>query len=276
MIESNLNCSLPIIISIPHSGTNYDKVFLKNILLSKDELQYSEDSYVDELLITPIKNDISYVKALFPRSYVDVNRHPFELDPLIISTDIPNFIKSTSAKVQNGIGVIPRVSVYGNEIYNNLLTRKNIVNRLLNNYFPYHKTLKNIIKNIKNKYTNILILDFHSMPSKSIINKDIDIVLGNNYNSSSSEYITDKVKEYFKLLNYSIEVNYPYSGGYITENYGKPESGINVLQIEINRSIYMDENTLLRNKDKMKLLSNNLDSLVRYLNIQLITNNNFN
>jgi N-formylglutamate amidohydrolase len=147
---------------------------------------------------------------------------------------------------------------------------------LLNNYFPYHKILKKLIKNIKNKYSNILILDFHSMPSKSIINKDkdIDIVLGNNYNLSSSEYITDKVKEYFKLLNYSIEINYPYSGVYITENYGKPESGINVLQIEINRSIYMDENTLLRNKNKMKLLSNNLDSLIKFLNIQLITGNN--
>ena len=73
-----------------------------------------------------------------------------------------------------------------------------------------------------------------------------------------------------------MQVNYPYSGGYITKNYGKPESGINVLQIEINRSIYMDENTLLRNKDKMKLLSSNLDSLVRFLNIQLIADNNFN
>jgi N-formylglutamate deformylase len=276
VIQSNLNCSLPIIISIPHSGTNYNKNFLKNILLSKNELQYSEDSYVDELLIIPIKNDISYVKALFPRSYVDVNRHPLELDPLIISTDIPNFTKSRSTKVQNGIGVIHRVSAYGNEIYDNPLIRKDIVNRLLNNYFPYHKTLKNLIKNIKNKYNNILILDFHSMPSKSIISKDIDIALGNNYNLSSSEYITGKAKEYLKLLNYSIEENHPYSGGYITKNYGKPESGINVLQIEINRSIYMDENTLLRNKNKMKLLSNNLDSLVRFLNIQLITDNTIN
>jgi len=274
VIQSNLNCSLPIIISIPHSGTNYNKNFLKNILLSKNELQYSEDSYVDELLIIPIKNDISYVKALFPRSYVDVNRHPLELDPLIISTDIPNFTKSRSTKVQNGIGVIHRVSAYGNEIYDNPLIRKDIVNRLLNNYFPYHKTLKNLIKNIKNKYNNILILDFHSMPSKSIISKDIDIALGNNYNLSSSEYITGKAKEYLKLLNYSIEENHPYSGGYITKNYGKPESGINVLQIEINRSIYMDENTLLRNKNKMKLLSNNLDSLIKFLNIQLITGNN--
>ena len=65
VIQSNLNCSLPIIISIPHSGTNYNKNFLKNILLSKNELQYSEDSYVDELLIILIKNDISYVKAFF-------------------------------------------------------------------------------------------------------------------------------------------------------------------------------------------------------------------
>ncbi|MGY8976300.1 MAG: N-formylglutamate amidohydrolase, partial [Alphaproteobacteria bacterium] len=88
MIDLNVNELLPIIISIPHSGSVYSENFLKNILLKKKELQYSEDNYVDKILGKTI-NNISYVKANFPRSFIDVNRSPLELDPLMISSDIP-------------------------------------------------------------------------------------------------------------------------------------------------------------------------------------------
>ena len=117
MIESNFNSLYPIIISIPHSGNEYSKNFLNSTQLNKNELKYSEDSYVDLLLRKAIKEKFSYVKANFPRSYVDVNRHPFEIDPLMISKKIPNFLYSRTNKTISGIGVIPRVSIYGNDIY---------------------------------------------------------------------------------------------------------------------------------------------------------------
>ena len=165
MIDLNVNKLLPIIISIPHSGSTYSQNFLKNILLKKKELQYSEDNYVDKILGKTL-NNISYVMANFPRAFIDVNRSPLELDPLMISSDIPVFDTSNFSKVQNGIGVIHRVSYYGNEIYDHLLTRKEVIIRLLSNYFPYHNALKSIIKTVKKRHNNILVLDFHSMPSK--------------------------------------------------------------------------------------------------------------
>ena len=149
MIEVYLNNSLPIIISMPHSGRIYSKNFLKNILLNKKELQYSEDNYVDKVLSKSLSNNISYVKANFPRSFIDVNRSPLEIDPLMLSSDIPVFDAFNSSKVKNGIGVIHRVSYFGNEIYGSLLTRKEVINRLLSNYFPYHNALKSIIKKVK-------------------------------------------------------------------------------------------------------------------------------
>ena len=82
MIEVYSNNSIPIIISIPHSGTLYSNIFLKNILLSKKELQFSEDNYVDKVLEKVLSQDVSYVKANFPRSFIDVNRSPLELDSL--------------------------------------------------------------------------------------------------------------------------------------------------------------------------------------------------
>ena len=264
MIESSLNNLNPVIISIPHSGTKYSKNFLNSTQLTKNELQLSEDSYVDILLSNILKNNFSFIKANFPRSFVDVNRHPFEIDPLMISSKIPSFNNSKTNKTISGIGVIPRVSIYGNEIYDHLLNRKEIISRLLQCYFPYHKKLKFLIKNLRNKYNNILVLDFHSMPSSSLINKT-DIVIGNNYNSSCMPAITGLIKNYFKSYNYSVEENKPYSGGYITKSLGNPLKGVNVIQIEISRSLYMNEKSLLKYKNNMNLLAKNIEFIVNKL-----------
>jgi N-formylglutamate amidohydrolase len=272
MIISNINNSLPIIISIPHSGTNYSRDFLKNILLSKKELEYSEDNYVDKILDTTLNNNFSFVKAKFPRSFIDVNRHPLEIDPLMLSSPIPKFSETNSIKLKNGIGLIHRVSYKGNKIYDRLLTRREVIKRLLSHYFPYHKSLNMLIKKTKKNYKDILVLDFHSMPSKSLDN-NIDIVLGNNHNLSSNKIFSSKIIKYFNSYEYSLSINNPYSGGYITKYYGNPIDGVNVLQIEINRSLYMNEKTLKILDNKMHLLSNNLYIIIKNLCKEIIKYN---
>ena len=264
MIEVNSNNSIPIIISIPHSGTLYSNIFLKNILLSKKELQFSEDNYVDKILEKALCGNISYVKANFPRSFIDVNRSPLELDSLMVSSNIPTIDKFNLTKVKSGIGVIHRVSYYGNEIYDHLLTRREIVTRLLNNYFPYHNALKLLIKNTKIINNRIVVLDFHSMPSK-FLDKNVDIVIGNNFNLSCNNTISSKIINYFCDYNYSLSINDPYSGGFITKFYGKPLERVNVLQIEINRSLYMNEDTLEIKSNKLNVLSKNLNSIIKKL-----------
>ena len=268
MIETNINILSPIIISIPHSGTIYNKNFLKNILLSKKELQYSEDNYVDKVLNLALSNNISYVKANFPRSFIDVNRSPLEIDPIMIASNIPVFKESSYSKVKSGIGLIHRVSYYGNEIYGHLLSRREVVSRLLNNYFPYHNALKSIIKKIKKYHKTVLILDFHSMPS-ILIDNNVDIVLGNNFNLSSDVILASKVISYFNNYNYSSCINHPFSGGFITQFYGKPMEGINVLQIEINRALYMNEDTLEIKHNKLNSLSNDLNFIIKKLSCEM-------
>jgi len=264
MIEVYSNNSIPIIISIPHSGTLYSNIFLKNILLSKKELQFSEDNYVDKVLEKVLSQDVSYVKANFPRSFIDVNRSPLELDSLMVSSNIPIIDEFNLTKVKSGIGVIHRVSYYGNEIYDHLLTRREIVKRLLNNYFPYHNALKLLIKNAKKINNRVLVLDFHSMPSRFLDNS-VDIVIGNNFNLSCNETISNKIINYFYDYNYSLSINDPYSGGFITKFYGKPMDRINILQIEINRSLYMNEDTLEIKSNKLNVLSKNLNSIIKKL-----------
>ena len=241
----------PIIISLPHSGDNYYSEFIKSSLLDKDELRRAEDSFVDEIWDFSINEGYCYIKSTIPRIYVDLNRHPLELDPYLCSSDIPKFEQSKSLKVLSGIGVIPKVSNYGNDIYAEPLSRAEIRKRLISYYFPYHRALKYMIKRLKNKFKDVLVIDCHSMPSSDVPKKStfVDINLGNNYGLSISENIFNLIRGNFEKLGFIVEENIPYSGGFITQFYGNPSDGIHVLQLEINRSIFMDEKLFKKNRN---------------------------
>ena len=243
--------NFPIIISLPHSGDNYYSEFIKSSLLDKDELCRAEDSFVDEIWDFSINEGYCYIKSTIPRIYVDLNRHPLELDPYLCSSDIPKFEQSKSLKVLSGIGVIPKVSNYGNDIYAEPLSRAEIRKRLISYYFPYHRALKYMIKRLKNKFKDVLVIDCHSMPSSDVPKKStfVDINLGNNYGLSISENIFNLIRGNFEKLGFIVEENVPYSGGFITQFYGNPSDGIHVLQLEINRSIFMDEKLFKKNRN---------------------------
>ena len=269
MIESSLKNIKPIIFSLPHSGYGYDKNFLRSTTLEMHELRKSEDIYVDEIYTKSIRLGFSYLKALFPRLYIDVNRHPLELDPSMFSFKIKNKYMDV-LKINSGIGLISKCSVHGNNIYFDLLSKKDLRNRLLKYYFPYHNILKHLIKNLKINYNNILICDCHSMPSSALINKDVDIVLGNNMDNSISKNLFIQIKTIFIKHGFKVEVNKPYSGGFITQYYGNPNNGINVIQIELNKSKYIDEYSLKRNIEKMQKISFKIENIIKEINEILI------
>ena len=58
----------------------------------------------------------------------------------------------------------------------------------------------------------------------------------------------DTAVKIFEEAGFAVARNAPFSGGYITQHYGRPSKNIHALQIEINRSVYMDEITVCRNE----------------------------
>jgi N-formylglutamate amidohydrolase len=87
------------------------------------------------------------------------------------------------------------------------------------------------------------------MPSNALRNfrKKPDIILGNNYGKSSSSELINYMQKKFENHGLIVELNNPYAGGFITRNYGNPSNGAETIQIEINRSLYMNEEKLLIN-----------------------------
>jgi N-formylglutamate amidohydrolase len=234
----------PIIFNSPHSGSVYPPDFLAASRIDLAGLRRSEDSFMDELIGGLSDRGFPTVRVNFPRSYVDVNREPYELDPRMFSGRLPSFANTRSMRVAGGLGTIPRVVGDGQEIYRERLSVDDALSRIEALYKPYHRALRRLINKAHQAFGTVIVVDCHSMPSIGISRDEPrrpDVVIGDRYGTSCAPLLPDVVEDTMAGLGYSIGRNKPYAGGFITEHYGNPASGLHTIQLELNRAIYMDE-----------------------------------
>ncbi|MBL4806361.1 MAG: N-formylglutamate amidohydrolase [Rhodobacteraceae bacterium] len=235
-----------------HSGTGFSADFLGDSVLTKAELRSSEDAFVDQLIDGVVDFGAPLLTANFPRSYIDANRSASELDPAIIQDVKPRMI---NARVTVGLGVIPRVVADGKNIQRGKISFSDAQARLVACYHPYHAMLKQQIDTQYQRFGMCILFDFHSMPheaiktSARIRGRRPQIVLGDCFGKSCDRWITDKVEALFTDAGFVVARNTPFAGGFITQHYGQPRKHIHALQIEIDRSLYMDEVQILRLPD---------------------------
>jgi N-formylglutamate amidohydrolase len=239
--------ALPFIVNTPHSGRVYPEAFVAMTRLDSLGLRRSEDSFVDLLFAGAPVLGAPLLKANFPRAYLDVNREPYELDPRMFDGRLPSFANTRSMRVAGGLGSIPRIVGDGQEIYRDRLTVADAMHRIDTIYRPYHRALRSLLQQTHRHFGEAILFDCHSMPSASLGTETMprpDIVLGDRYGTSCAAVLIDSVQTALEGLGYHVARNRPYAGGFITEHYGQPASSIHVLQIEINRALYMNEETL--------------------------------
>jgi N-formylglutamate amidohydrolase len=259
--------TLPVVFSSPHSGTNYTPEFTQASKLDSTSLRKSEDSFVDEIFAAAPGLGAPLLKALFPRAYIDPNREPFELDPEMFKDPLPTYVNCQSARVAAGLGTIARVVATGSDIYKDKLSFTEAADRINRLYRPYHKALQGLLEETRAAFGWCLLIDCHSMPSVGgPMDQDpgsgrVDFVLGDCYGAACHSAITDHVETMLTSRNHSVTRNIPYSGGYTTMHYGRPDAGVHALQIEINRGLYMDEDAYARS-DGMAALIESLTALI--------------
>ena len=238
------NRAARFIFSSPHSGRIYPPSFLDSSNLSAKQLRSSEDAYVDELFAHTSNQGAHFIHSLVPRAYLDLNRQPYELDPQLFAGQLPDFATSDTVKVKSGLGVIARIVSEGREIYTEQLDIDEALKRINNLYFPYHGALRSLIETVGKKHQQAILIDCHSMPSTTLPGFKLtppDFVLGNLFDKSCNYELTHLVRSQLQAMGYIVSVNKPYAGGYVTKEYGRPANGVHVLQIEINRELYLDE-----------------------------------
>lgn len=247
---------VPFVFNSPHSGRVYNHAFLSAAKLDLLTLRRSEDFMVDELFASVVPLGAPMLVADFPRAWLDVNREPYELDPLMFDGDLPPFANTKTARVAGGLGTIARIVSETDEIYHGKIPVEEALSRIKNHYMPYHSALRSLMAEALVEFGHAILVDCHSMPSSSLsqasfnqVRLRADFVLGDRYGNSCSPSITNAASEFLRDLGYRVEINKPYAGGFITEHYGRPQNGLHAIQIEINRALYMNEETMSKSTD---------------------------
>ncbi len=252
--------STGLVLASPHSGRDYPEDFVAASRLDTRTLRQSEDSLVDELFAGAPSLGVPLLAATFPRVFCDVNRERWELDPEMFADRLPPWCNTTSPRIVAGHGTIAKIAGGGERIHRRKLRFAEACARIEACWEPYHRALGGLLEATRAREGACLLIDCHSMPQERIA-APADFVLGDNHGASCAPHIVGFVEALLRAEGYHVRRNEPYAGGFVTRTYGRPASGVHVLQLEISRALYLDE----RDREKgpgFETLRTRLDVLV--------------
>jgi N-formylglutamate amidohydrolase len=236
-----------VVFASPHSGSDYPADFLARSVLDERAIRSSEDAFVDRLFAAATSHGAPLLAARVPRAYLDLNRSTDELDPALIDG-----VRSAAhnPRVSSGLGVIPRVVANGRTIYRGKIGIEEARARIRDHWAPYHARLSTLIDESLLSFGEAILIDCHSMPHEAIDSMSHpkgyrpDVVLGDRFGASARGDVMDRVEQAFAAAGLRVIRNAPFAGAYTAQHYGRPSRRQHVVQVEIDRALYMDERTI--------------------------------
>ena len=243
-IERPARQDTAVIFASPHSGRQYGAGFLAQTVLDARMIRSSEDAYIDQIFAAAPQFGAPLLLAEMPRAYLDLNRAPDELDPGVIE----GVARSPhNPRVASGLGVIPRVVAQGRAIYRGKLTLAEAEARIAQVWQPYHRALRGLMEDTHSQFGEAVLIDCHSMPHEAIDGHTRpghlrpDVVLGDRFGAAAGRDVMDRIEAAFANAGLRVARNAPFAGAFIAQSYGRPVSGRHVVQVEIDRALYLDE-----------------------------------
>ncbi|NNE89807.1 MAG: N-formylglutamate amidohydrolase [Silicimonas sp.] len=241
-----------VVFASPHSGRSYPWSFIRRTNLDENTLRSSEDAYVDRLFDAAPSNGAPFLKATAPRAWIDVNRSSKELDPALIEG-----IKKSAhnPRVASGLGVVPRVVANGRAIYSGKISRKEAESRIQEVWQPWHDALTQLMDDSVTLFGEAVLVDCHSMPHEAIETLSHprgarpEIVLGDRFGAAASAEIVDRLEAAFSAAGLRVARNAPFAGAFVTQHHGRPARNRHVVQVEIDRALYMNEQAIRPNNN---------------------------
>lgn len=263
---------LPLIFDSPHSGTHYPADFA--YVCDFHELAKAEDKYVDALFSAAPDHGAAFLAAHFPRSYIDVNRAADDIDPGLIAEPWPHDPVNPSARSDAGIGLIRRLIKPGVPVYNRTLSADDVLRRIEKYYKPYHAALQALIDEAHYNFGQVWHINCHSMPASAARPKQAigllghqvkasDFVLGDRDGTSCDPDFTRALRDFLRRRGYTVTVNDPFKGVELIDRYSAPARGRHSIQIEVNKSLYMNEDTLEKTTNFANL-KNDIEKLMAF------------
>lgn len=234
----------PVLVSSPHSGTVYPAELKALLRLAPSELRALDDGPLDRLAAAAARAGATALCARYARGVVDLNRAPEELDPdLLDGAPGPGLV--ASVRVKAGLGVIPS-RLGSSRLWRRPFRPAEVAERLACAWWPYHRRLEALCRDRRDRFGTALLLDLHSMPTEVTLargRRALDVAIGDCHGRSCDRALLAEVEAMLAAAGLSCARNQPYAGGYITETYGRPCEGRHALQLELRRSLFMDEAT---------------------------------
>ena len=236
-----------VVFASPHSGRSYSPAFLAQTVLSEHAIRSSEDAFVDQVFRAAPLHGAPLLVADVPRAYLDLNRAPDEFDPAVIEgiARVPH-----NPRISSGLGVIPRVVSGGRLIYRGKLPLPEAEARITQVWHPYHRALRQLLEETHAQFGEAVLIDCHSMPNEAIDGHGHpgqpkpDVVLGDRFGAAAGRHVMDAVEAAFQRAGLRVARNAPFAGAFIAQSYGRPSARRHVIQVEIDRGLYMDEATI--------------------------------
>ncbi|MFC1822491.1 N-formylglutamate amidohydrolase [Thermodesulfobacteriota bacterium] len=224
---------MKVLITIPHSKPYIPESLSYQFSTPPQDLKRHIDFAVD--LICKIEG-YEILEAKASRFIADLNRYRDD--------------------IHSDQGVIIHKDWDGRDVLAKGLTLEEIEERLKRYYDPFHKEYERVLSSQK----NLFVFDCHSMDSQG--NKAggdpgrerPDICLATDSGSTCTEEIIAIFKREFEKNHYWVEEDRPYRGARAKIIQAAKSAGANAIEFEMNKSIYMTEQTLELNTSSIKKL----------------------
>lgn len=231
----------PVLVSVPHAGTRVPPE-VEPLLLADDAiLRGDADLYVDRLYEGVVALGATLLRASISRFVIDLNRAPTDVD----REAVPDHPSASASDARRGL--IWRISTGGRLLLKRTLTLAELQHRIDQYYEPYHAVMRNELAGLREEFGFVILVDGHSMPSVGRADhadsgrRRADVVPGVQGGQSCHASVLGAAVEHFTERGFTVEVDKPYRGGYITRHYGHPQHNVHAIQIEVSRDLYMDE-----------------------------------
>ena len=252
----------------PHSGRVYPPDFALGAPLA--DLRRGEDAYVDQLLASAPAYGAIVLAANYPRCYIDVNRAESDIDMATLSEPWPGPVEPTD-KARRGLGLIRRYVVPGVAAQARPLSARELEARLELVYRPYHAALRALVEEVRAARGLVVHVNWHSMKSRgNAMTPDgpdalrPDVVVSDLHGRSAAGWVRDLIVTALRDAGYRVSINEPYAGGAIVQRVGAPAQDVHSVQIEINRALYLREQSV-EPTDGFAAVAGTVDAMTRRL-----------
>ncbi|WP_313809521.1 N-formylglutamate amidohydrolase [Sphingobium sp.] len=228
----------PVVISVPHAGRDYDAALLGQARVRQDVLQRLEDRWADLLALPLIERGFPVLVARVPRATIDLNRHEREIDVGMVTAIPHGMALQSSAKLRGGLGLIPRRLPGAHELWQRPLGWAEVERRIERYHRPYHATLARLMRSARDAYGHAILIDLHSMPP--LPPPAPGLVLGDRFGRSASARLMTLAADVAAANGLHVAQNHPYAGDHMIERHGRPAHGLYAIQLECDRSLYLD------------------------------------